>query len=425
MTKADKAWEKLFKKYDILRRIDEDKVYNISASDIKEFAEPRLVTKYDWSSNLPKLFHDNNLSILPTTRGTYSIGEFIAYKSLKVENIKPIPVQVPAWIKSWDNYEITSEAVALNVAKATGMIDYIMKSQEDYPAVDTITGRLKSRDINFKIQLKDKQLYDFEVENAQVEIDAGFENMDNLAIVEAKMHIPEDFMIRQLYYPYRVYRDALKTDKPVETFYFTYADEVYNFYQYKFMEPGNYSSIKKVNQFSFILEKDLDLNLDVVKEISAKSPMNPEPTDFPYPQANTFQMVLDTIKYLDEPIDKHDLAKIFKFNERQSDYYANCVVFLGLANRKNGKYKLNRLGKKINALGNSNKRNKLIIEQMLSHVTFNLIFKSYLRNYGKADNAYIDKVLGENVPTISGTTIPRRRSTVKKWINWIFSVIDY
>ncbi len=152
---------------------------------------------------------------------------------------------MPAWIKSWDNYEITSEAVALNVAKATGMIDYIMKSQEDYPAVDTITGRLKSRDINFKIRLKDKQLYDFKVENAQVEIDAGFENMDNLAIVEAKMHIPEDFMIRQLYYPYRVYKDTLKTDKPVKAFYFTYADEIYNFYQYEFMEPGNYSSIKK------------------------------------------------------------------------------------------------------------------------------------------------------------------------------------
>ncbi|MDB7776095.1 hypothetical protein PND37_14295 [Lactiplantibacillus plantarum] len=423
MAKVDDVWANLFSKYNILKHVNEDKVFNITSSDIKHFYEPRLATKFDWSASLPKLFRDNKLAILPTTRGSYSIGHFKAYQSLEVENVKPKAMYLPEWVRTWDRFDITSEAVALNVAKATGMIDEVMGSLEDYPAVDTVTGRLKSGDLNYKIQLRDKTLYDFKVENAQVEIDAGFENTEKLAIVEAKTHIPADFMIRQLYYPYRVYSE-LGTGKPVIPLYFTYADEVFNFYQFEFTSLDNYSSIKKVAQFSFILDKILDLNMDVVKQISAQSPMNPEPKSFPYPQANTFQMVLDTIKYLEDPKDKYDLAKLFGFDVRQSDYYANCVCFLGLATRVSGKYQLNELGHRINALPNSNVRNELIIKQMLSHVTLKLIFDSYIRNGGKADNAYIDSVLENYVDSISGSTIPRRRSTIKQWISWIFSVID-
>ncbi|MDY2577333.1 hypothetical protein SOP70_08045 [Lactiplantibacillus plantarum] len=423
MTKADDAWASLFSKYDILNHVNRDGVFSITSSKIKEFYEPRLITKFDWSSSLPKLFRKNKLAILPTTRGTYVIGRFLAYKPLVVDNIKPVPMSLPEWVKTWDTFDITSEAVALNVAKATGMIDYIMESSEYFPAIDTITGRLKSGDLDYKIQLRDKTMYDFRVENAQVEIDAGFENTDKLAIVEAKTHIPADFMIRQLYYPYRVYNE-LGTGKPVIPLYFTYADEVFNFYQFEFTSLNNYSSIKKVAQFSFILDKTLDLNMDVVKQISASSPMNPEPENFPYPQANTFQMVLDTIKYLEEPKDKFELARLFGFDVRQSDYYANCVGFLGLATHINGKYQLNELGHMVNSLPNSNKRNELIIKQMLSHVTLKLIFDSYIKNGGVADNNYIDSILKAYVGSISGSTIPRRRSTVKQWISWIFSVID-
>lgn len=423
MKKADYAWNELFKKYDILNNIDKKSVFNITASQIKEFYEPRLVTKYDWSSSLPELFKKYKLAILPTTRGTYSIGHFKAYKELRVENINPTPMTLPDWVKTWDNFEITSEAVALNVAKASGMIDTVMGSQEGFPAIDTITGRLKSGDLNYQIQLQNNAMCTFNVENAQVEIDAGFENTDRLGIVEAKTHIPSDFMIRQLYYPYRVYNN-LGTGKSIIPLYFTYADGIFNFFQYKFEDLNNYSSIKKVKQFSFILDKTLDLNMNVAKQISAQSPMNPEPTDFPYPQANTFQMVLDTMKYLAKPKTKEDLAELLSFDVRQSDYYANCIRFLGLADRIGGKYQLNKLGKHVNSLPNSNRRNELIIKQILSHITFKLVFDSYLKNGGEADNDYIDSVLKKYVSSISGSTIPRRRSTVKQWVSWIFSVLE-
>lgn len=421
-TKANEAWQQIFDKYDILHHIQNEGVFSITANQIKPFYEPRLITKFDWSSGLPKLLKSNHLAILPTNRGTYSIAPFKAYKKLDVKIMKPTPMPLPDWIQTFDKFDITSEAVALNVAKATGMIDVIMNSPEECPAVDTITGRIGSGDFNYNIAMRDNSIYNFTVKKAQVEIDAGFENVDSMAVIEAKSHIPDDFMIRQLYHPYRVYYD-LGIDKPILPFYFTYADEVYNFYQYEFTDYNNYSSIKAVQQFSFIVDRALNLNIDVVKEISAKSPMFPETSDFPYPQANTFSMVLDTIKYLNQPRDKYELAEQFSFNSRQSDYYANSVRFLGLATKEHGKYQLNELGRQVNKLPNSDARNKIIIKQLLSHITFKKVFDSYIRNLGNADDAYIEQVLGKYVPKISGTTIHRRASAVKQWINWIFSVI--
>ncbi|TLQ51172.1 hypothetical protein FEZ34_05745 [Lacticaseibacillus casei] len=423
MTKADDAWTKLFIKYNILEHVDAEGVFNISATEIKEFYEPRLITKYDWSSSLPELFSKNKMAILPTSRGTYAIGRFKAYQKLEHKNIKPIVKTLPSWVKTFDSFDITSEAVALNVAKASGMIDYVLGSSSDFPALDTITGRLKSGDLNYKINVKDREPWDFHVANAQVEIDAGFENYDRLGIVEAKTHIPQDFMIRQLYYPYRVY-SSLGTNKPVIPLYFTYSDEIYTFHQYAFEDLNNYSSIKKINQFSFILNHTLSLNLDVVREISANSPKEAESVDIPYPQANTFQTVLDMLPNLKEPIDKFKLADAFKFDIRQSAYYGDSLRFLGLSERKDGKYFLNELGKQVNSLGNTDMRNEIVIRQMLKHITFKLIFDVYIKNGGEADDAKIDEILAEYVPNIHGSTIPRRRSTVKQWISWVFSVLD-
>lgn len=75
-SKNDIAWEQLFDKYRILDRIGSSGRASISATEINKFREARLMTKFDHRSQLPKLFVDNDLSILPTSRGTYEIGIF-------------------------------------------------------------------------------------------------------------------------------------------------------------------------------------------------------------------------------------------------------------------------------------------------------------------------------------------------------------
>lgn len=67
----DTAWENLFDKYHILAEIERNGQFTISANQIKEFREPRLMTKFDHKVNLPTIFAENQLAILPVTRGDY------------------------------------------------------------------------------------------------------------------------------------------------------------------------------------------------------------------------------------------------------------------------------------------------------------------------------------------------------------------
>ena len=52
----DAAWENLFEKYHILSELEQNGHFIISAGQIKEFREPRLMTKFDHKVNLPAVF---------------------------------------------------------------------------------------------------------------------------------------------------------------------------------------------------------------------------------------------------------------------------------------------------------------------------------------------------------------------------------
>ena len=78
----DTAWESLFDKYHILAEIEQNGQFIISANQIKEFREPRLMTKFDHKINLPNIFASNNLSILPITRGDYVISSFSSHPKM-------------------------------------------------------------------------------------------------------------------------------------------------------------------------------------------------------------------------------------------------------------------------------------------------------------------------------------------------------
>ena len=87
MTKNNKAWYELFEKYNIIKVISEKGFFEITADEIKESGrEPRLMTKFDSSENLPDVFIENNLTILPIKRGSYIIGKFQNYQKIDIDN---------------------------------------------------------------------------------------------------------------------------------------------------------------------------------------------------------------------------------------------------------------------------------------------------------------------------------------------------
>ena len=70
----EEKWEALFEKYRIREEVAAHGCFPITADQIREFKEPRLMTKFDTRESLPKVF--GRLGILPVTRGKYVIGDF-------------------------------------------------------------------------------------------------------------------------------------------------------------------------------------------------------------------------------------------------------------------------------------------------------------------------------------------------------------
>ena len=152
MGKNDEAWERLFKKYGIAEKVNETGQFFISAKEIKQFREPRLMTKFDHSINLPSVFLDNNLAILPISRGEYVISSFFAYKTMDDADEECESVSVPAHIQSINPNFIVSEAIALNCAYSCGILSDFLEDEELVP---TVNGRMGSGRFNFNIATKE------------------------------------------------------------------------------------------------------------------------------------------------------------------------------------------------------------------------------------------------------------------------------
>lgn len=205
VTKNDAAWKLLFEKFQIIENMEKNGYIEITADDILKTTkrEPRLMAKFDHKKNLPKIFSDNGLSILPITRGSYIISGFDAYKSIEPLHNKITQASLPEYITSINHENITSEATAINCAYVSGILaDFL----EDEGLKPTVSGRMSSGAFSFYIHSTSKDTpVEVNVINSQVEIDGGYEGIHQLGIIEAKISISDDFLIRQLYYPYRLW----------------------------------------------------------------------------------------------------------------------------------------------------------------------------------------------------------------------------
>ena len=216
-------WEDIFSDYDIINAINNNGCFIISANQIRPYKEPRLMTKFDFSSQVPPVFKNNNLGILPITNGEYIIGKFNMFENIsntKYDEIEPIKVSLPEFIETIDPDNIYSESNALNVALLSGMLKDIL--QED--VVETIQGKMRATGFNFLIDGVDGTKL-IEIEKPAMEIDGGYEGQTKISLVEAKNYLPKDFIIRQLYFPYRHWIE--RTRKPIVPIFFAYDNGIY------------------------------------------------------------------------------------------------------------------------------------------------------------------------------------------------------
>lgn len=418
----DSAWESLFDKYNILDAVRNQGEFVISASQIKEFREPRLVTKFDHKVNLPSIFARNNLAILPVTRGDYVISSFSAYKEFEGPSDEVQRISIPAHIQSLMPQFLVSEAIALNCANACGILSDFL---EDDELVSTVSGRMSSGEFNFNIDTA-SGTKSIAVNNSQIEIDAAYEGIQYLSLFEAKRDLSDDFLVRQLYYPYRVWSN--RVTKPVKPVFLIFSNGVFNLYQYQFSDPQSYNSLQLVKQKNYVIATEICL-ADIENLLS--NVVEVQEPDISFPQANSMTRIINLIELLyEKPMTKQDITSEYAFDERQTNYYTDAGRYLGLIDKchdddRNILFQLSPQGRYIMGL-EYKARQLAIVSQILSHKVFRETLKLHLQCGEMPDAQTIVQIMKNaslyNVEADS--TYFRRSSTVVGWVNWILSIID-
>lgn len=424
-SKNDIAWEKIFEKYKIIDNVINNGHSIISSTNINEFREARLMTKFDHKSQLPKLFAENNLSILPTSRGGYVIGSFETFSDFNIDDVAVTPIEFPTFLESLDYRDITSEATAINCA-------FVSKILHDFTEEDnllpTVSGRMSSSSFGFDIN-SSNGLFNINVGNSQIEIDGGYEGDNSLNLIEAKNYISDDFLVRQLYYPYKLWSG--KIQKQVRPIFLTYTNGIFHLREYAFTNINHYNSLVLIKHKKYVVQ-DGAINIEIIQEILDKTKTIKEP-EIPFPQADSFERVINLCELLKQKdfITKEEITQSYDFDARQTDYYSNAGKYLGLL--ETGKdivsgqigCFLTVKGKQVFGV-NLIDRQKEFIKIIISHSAFKQTLKLYLENGEMPNKEEIVEIMKKSklYKVGSDSTYFRRASTITGWINWIMNQIE-
>ena len=417
----NKAWEILFDRHSILSRIESDSVFNISATEINTVKEARLMAKFDKSSQLPEVFQENNLSILPVTRGEYLIGQFQTHDRITYPVVRPHPVAIPN-LQTLDFTNLYSESSALLFALNSGIIQDVMGSDKVW---FTVNGRMSSGSFDFVINdsVSKNNSHTVSVQNAQVEIDAGYESRDFFCICEAKNVATEELLIRQLYYPYRLWQG--KISKKIIPVFFVFSNDVFHLFRYGFEDVEIYNSLKLLEHKAYTFA-DEDITLDEIIELWKNTKVIVEPL-ITFPQADSFERVLDLLAVLyEKPLTPNEVTLKYEFESRQTNYYVTACEYLGLLERSQNEereraYKLSSMAQGLMSLRYKQKHIALI-KKILERPVFHKAFEVAINAGDIPDKTTVCQIMRDCALPINETTIARRSSTVRAWLSWIFKI---
>lgn len=422
-SKNDVAWESLFTKYNILSEVKTKGLYEISAKSINEFREARLMTKFDHSSNLPTIFAENNLSILPITRGSYLIGCFETFHDFNESDTSIQQVMFPTNLESINVGDISSEATAINCAYVS---EILHRFSDEEALVPTVSGRMSSSQFDFYVNNKVLAQPSFiSVNNSQIEIDGGYEGHNSLILIEAKNYISDDFLIRQLYYPFQLWQNKLS--KPVRPIFLTYTNGIFDLREYKFNAIDNYNSLELIAHQKYTIQTQY-INLELLQNIVKTTPQVTEPRDIPFPQADSFARIINLCELIHDEgcLSKDTITTNYDFDKRQTDYYVNAARYLALVYQgDDSNFYLTSLGLNLFKLS-LNQRQIELIKLIVQHTVFNKILQSiFSRGRSLSRNEVIEIMKQSNLTNIvSESTYSRRASTVMAWINWILNQLE-
>ena len=389
--------------------------FYIGARELEQLSgrQPRLMAKHDFSTSRPWIFQRLRLGIVPVSRSEYLVGRFNLYERFpETQRGEVRTLELPAGLDTLSLEAVSSEAVALNGASASGMLEDFLGCA---PLQATVAGRMSTHGL--KVRLPDLGV-DVAVDRAQMEIDGGFESLEHLVLVEAKNHLSEDFNIRQLYFPYRRFQQRLAKD--VVPVYLVYSNGIFHLYRYEFRDPADFRSISLVDSARYALSSshlNAQAALDIVRAVAPE----PEPA-VPFPQANSFERVVNLLELIAlQPLSKAEITQRYDFDPRQADYYANAARYLGLAEPVEDTWEPTEHGRRVIEQPQRDARNAALIRALAARRVFREALELSLARGAVASTAEICAAM--NGLGLSLATSRRRASTVARWTQWVLDTV--
>ena len=389
--------------------------FYIGARELERLSgrQPRLMAKHDFSTSRPWIFQRLRLGIVPVSRSEYLVGRFNLYERFpETQRGEVRTLELPAGLDTLSLEAVSSEAVALNGASASGMLEDFLGCA---PLQATVAGRMSTHGL--KVRLPDLGV-DVAVDRAQMEIDGGFESLEHLVLVEAKNHLSEDFNIRQLYFPYRRFQQRLAKD--VVPVYLVYSNGIFHLYRYEFRDPADFRSISLVDSARYALSSshlDAQAALDIVRAVAPE----PEPA-VPFPQANSFERVVNLLELIAlQPLSKAEITQRYDFDPRQADYYANAARYLDLAEPVEDTWEPTEHGRRVIEQPQRDARNAALIRALAARRVFREVLELSLARGAVASTAEICAAM--DGLGLSLATSRRRASTVARWTQWVLDTV--
>lgn len=143
--------------------------------------------------------------------------------------------------------------------------------------------------------------------------------------------------------------------------------------------------------------------------------------DIPFPQANSFDIVIKTLDLVYSDVNTASLiSQCIGFAEREGKYYIDALRYLGLAekSKKDGNYYLTEEGF-VTCANFDNQKNRKLFMSVIQHRVFNESYREALKISELPSIDYICSIMKNEGITLSDDTLRRRASTVRGWVQWL------
>ncbi|OQY87686.1 MAG: hypothetical protein B6D38_11665 [Anaerolineae bacterium UTCFX1] len=407
----DNAWKTYVDKTKI--KLD-GRSHVIDANKLKEITdrEPRLLTKVDEPAQLPEILRDAGYSLLAITNGSYLVFRGSIFASVPDCSIRSVFQPILDFPLETIGRG-TGEAEYLDNAFNTGLISEFTKSGKLYL---TIRGRERTKKFSFSIGTSN-----VDINGVQIEVDAGYESDKDIILVEGKIGNRNFFNIRQLYYPYRHFKQ-LVPNKNIRTVFFAYdlSRATYSLQEFGFQTPEAFDSIYPIKCCVYSIVKPQEYAIDDLLDKSFQIENNI------VPQADDLNKVFELLTLINSGQNTvAEIADYFVFDERQSNYYGEAAEFLGLITRKRGVFELTDRGDKF--IATAPKDQQLFLAKLVLNTWFfrELIKKAKRKGYftkQDVESEIGDVDSGDGSKRYSSSTIGRRTMTIMSWVRLVSEI---